>query len=459
MASDCAICMEMLNDKDARQLPCHPSHVFCYQCLFKYAESNSIRYGDNFPCPICKTEVVWPKNGVESFKKIFFRRTISENDLQVKLMNEKKRTLFEKQKNLDTLNEETNELMKMILRKQNEVEKNLNEFYKEKLNSLIEIDKKLIDLNKKDITRGLNQLEVLSREDIERDLKESLKNLSKDKVTVERKSSEIELCTITQTKDEDPTFQYGLVQQGPHNIIGGNYCFFLQTISGFYEFSNSNALLYDSVNYSSANISNDSSLYVFKNDDNDIMNSNIFKWDKETKKFHSCLKIPSNISEINLNDFVYFRHKNDLIFYDVKTFKIYRQSIYDQFKNSCHTKFINGYWFILKNNYDFRYYSMNNLYKTRNYQGHNILIFIINDKILLRKNIINELRNGKILFCNEKYVFLLDFNNKSAKAYPHKNLFQEGQLIAHFQSDTEIHFCILSNVTHGTQYLMKCYKF
>ncbi|CAD5114567.1 DgyrCDS3676 [Dimorphilus gyrociliatus] len=439
MASDCAICMESLNDKDVRQLPCHSSHLFCYQCLFKYAESNRIRFGDSLPCPICKTEIVWPKNGVESLKRVFLRRSLSESDFGSMLANERRKTLQERKKNFDLLEEQTNYLIKKLLDKKACIEQQLNRFYDEKIENLERLEKEAEELNNTQLI-DLPNLGKLSKEDRERDLNISIKDILRQKISVEKRNSHSELCKVTYSKEEEPAFQYGLVQQGPHYIIGGNYCFFLQTVSGFYECSNSNALLYDAINFSSANISNDSSLFTFTQDETALLHSQICKWDKNTKLFYKYPTTGASIDEIDWDDFVYFRHKNDIIIYDIRSAKLVRQPLYDQFKNSCHTKFKNGTWFILKNGYDFRYYPMKNLITTRNYQGHNVLIQIQDGKISIRQDIINELRNGKILFSNEKYVFLLDENLKSAKAYLQKNLFREGQLKAHFQSLTEIHF-------------------
>lgn len=65
---ECPICQD--NIENGRRLPCHSKHIFCGKCLKRFARFLKIKAGSQFYCPLCQTQIVWPKNGIKSFDRI-----------------------------------------------------------------------------------------------------------------------------------------------------------------------------------------------------------------------------------------------------------------------------------------------------------------------------------------------------------------------------------------------------
>ena len=70
--TECPICTESM--VDPRQLPC--IHTFCLKCLDQLWKDK--QPGVRVPCPLCRTEVVIPVEGVSSLPKNFFIEKLVE---------------------------------------------------------------------------------------------------------------------------------------------------------------------------------------------------------------------------------------------------------------------------------------------------------------------------------------------------------------------------------------------
>ncbi|XP_059067120.1 uncharacterized protein LOC131858127 [Cryptomeria japonica] len=72
--SECSICTEPFQvGDDARQLPCHESHIFHARCLVQWLERRNT-------CPICRTRLLRPINGSpDSESEEFITSTTSNN--------------------------------------------------------------------------------------------------------------------------------------------------------------------------------------------------------------------------------------------------------------------------------------------------------------------------------------------------------------------------------------------
>ncbi|CAD5112370.1 unnamed protein product [Dimorphilus gyrociliatus] len=63
----CSLCSDSWLNNIPRCLPCENNHIFCSDCLLEFANSNNIKNGDNFFCPVCNEKHTWPEDGVEAF--------------------------------------------------------------------------------------------------------------------------------------------------------------------------------------------------------------------------------------------------------------------------------------------------------------------------------------------------------------------------------------------------------
>lgn len=72
----CYICNEVF--KDPRLLECY--HTFCFACIEEYLEANS--RGNEFKCPLCKTDTKVPENGASDFERNCFVGDIRESDAE-----------------------------------------------------------------------------------------------------------------------------------------------------------------------------------------------------------------------------------------------------------------------------------------------------------------------------------------------------------------------------------------
>ena len=78
--TECSICTETM--VDPRVLPC--IHTFCFKCLDQLWKEPGVKV----PCPLCRTEVVIPVEGVSGLPKNFFVEKLVEAQKMTETENE-----------------------------------------------------------------------------------------------------------------------------------------------------------------------------------------------------------------------------------------------------------------------------------------------------------------------------------------------------------------------------------
>jgi len=87
----CNICLEDIEDNKIVSLICHPSHIFCYDCIFDWYKEikNSINNHNNYShkniCPICRKNGGFlpihsnytPIKGINIFSKVNTSKSIN----------------------------------------------------------------------------------------------------------------------------------------------------------------------------------------------------------------------------------------------------------------------------------------------------------------------------------------------------------------------------------------------
>lgn len=73
----CGLCSDSWLNNQPRWLPCENNHIFCSNCLLEFANSNNIKSGDNFFCPVCNEKHTWGEDGIDAFGAVNNEQSMS----------------------------------------------------------------------------------------------------------------------------------------------------------------------------------------------------------------------------------------------------------------------------------------------------------------------------------------------------------------------------------------------
>ncbi|CAD5112373.1 unnamed protein product [Dimorphilus gyrociliatus] len=152
----CPICRSAWLDRQPRCLPCKVMHIFCSECLEEVGHQYELKFGDKFPCPICRKEHTWPEDGVNSFsvltpfvqcKTVYDNKkegpslielntsSTAENDykhLEKQILAELEELDKDRKREFDSLNNQTKNLSILIQSRKDYLQNELDDFFTNK---------------------------------------------------------------------------------------------------------------------------------------------------------------------------------------------------------------------------------------------------------------------------------------------------------------------------------------
>lgn len=148
---DCPVCFNSNENLVYRRLPCHPTHIFCSSCLNKVYKLRSYTKKGNFPCPLCKMDINWGENGIESFKIVQWILT-PEEDLKRKLENILVELKIAHKKQLREIEKDGENLMEIMDNKLKILQEKINSYYYEKRLKFLNLMEEINELEQKKLS-------------------------------------------------------------------------------------------------------------------------------------------------------------------------------------------------------------------------------------------------------------------------------------------------------------------
>lgn len=179
----CSFCLVSWIGQNPRCLPCKESvHIFCSDCLEKFARHNRLKIGETLHCPVCDFAHSWTNDGVLGFPRL----TIFDKLQTGEKFNRNERVYME---NI-SLNKEKSEIEKAIISaikntslEEDEIFKKVHDTFKIRISDMQEIKEKLIkeiidyyndrETNLKEIIKEFEAIELFSDKIGENEFKEN----------------------------------------------------------------------------------------------------------------------------------------------------------------------------------------------------------------------------------------------------------------------------------------------
>lgn len=400
---ECSICLKFPKLKDIRKLPCHKDRIFCLKCLQKKLPNNA----DSFQCLICDKR--FPYSSKIGFNLFALRDVIGT--LRSILINDINRAI---------------ENLKVT-------EKKIKKNYNQPLQNLCDSIKKEHDILKLEIEDFLdkknNNLEYL---------------ISKINLNVKESGDE---WKKRQLWDIENVSNY--LDGENELLITSNLNIFRNTLFTIYNYEIPSEIIEKKIKYIDKSFTHNSTFYLF------CSNGFYYTFNKGKIKAHQCMKF-IDIAQDKKGRF-YFLERIDTNSYNIyllqestgnfKKLKVNNRLIFDRSKMII---------FIFNNEIIFYNPNSHSLEINQELQDNQIvydrrmiqpnLILVINDsikiisfesfllssitipitrhktEISLRENIIDELKNGKILLCSENFIYVYNSLTQTAVSFPKNNL-------------------------------------
>ncbi|CAD5114582.1 unnamed protein product [Dimorphilus gyrociliatus] len=436
----CPICLMNLENMEYRRLPCHYTHIFCTVCLNKLLKDRL--KCDGFACPLCKFQMSFPDRGIDSFKKMDVKKSIKGNlilNVEAELDRLKKQEKYDMSR-LDRFFDN----VLLIVRNERKL---LKGEYTE-----------IVEKRRSQLGNILNDLSSLPNND-EKKLKETIEHLdeiSQQNVTIDLDTSRCEGWRILYSEYEKPDSSYQKKVDHLQHFFGAKNFFYALTQKGIIEFNkDSHNTSYIDINFNCFELSTDKEMFgLSKLPRNDY---SVFKFHGISKVFMKLLtKKTWKIS--NPYHTLCYILGFDLILFDTITNEIIFKKDFFSSNIYSYREKKDGMFYLLRSDLDLSFCKIVDMLKISCFRGEKVAVTIIDKKISLRNDIIKEMVNGKLFLRNKDYVFLLNSENQTAKAYPHKNIFKDGSIWHYVQTESQISFSILKNFESFSEISVKCYN-
>lgn len=459
----CPICSDYLNDKNSRYLPCNPHHIICLKCLNNL--SKFIKYGCIFYCPICKTKIKWPEDGINSFNMNFNdKRLININnkidyhfngdedieffiknfieDLLIKLQTIKENEL----KELNKLDNQVNDLINIIKDQRNLLKEELEIFFSNKtikINELIKNAKLLLSNYNLNKFKFNDNLLIMNIKEMKTKLITNRKEMVNEQAIFKPivNTNNLEIGRILSPYSDQPTHENSTLFKGfiCKSLSFTNDTHYALIVHGsqdrLHNVKTGEKIIKFNAKVTSASLGKNNNIYIMiKCKSNEISVGRINCEIKKTEWF--CIKdqlmtyfiesdwIKNNICFIENNNFWIYDDNDKSLKYrqfnqNITDFHIFNDKIYLLF----HDKTIE----CLETKTDL----------IINYDTETG-----NKDLSIRLDIINKLINGYVLLTNATGIYLVSTHTYTAIFYRHERIFNYGRILSYSLNKDEIVFCI-----------------
>lgn len=463
---ECAICLENLSPTtENRRLPCHWSHVFCISCLNNIIERRN--YADYFTCPVCQTNIKYPEGGIEAFRKIDIKMNCMDN-YQLEINNEKERLKSKRKLEIDNLYDKVKCVKQSIDNERNNKTREIHKYYanmEQNYNNLQDDIEKYKNLEKNSSNSVQNRKLITFKEKITCSVD---KNLNKDiNLNILDDANHLKLGKIFFQHEENPYNEYYRNMPENYTVSRGINCFYIFYDKDFFEWNNNGYNRFNGIKVTDSNINYLNDFYVYQLSPlNNHENGTIFKWDNHDKSFKTFYRKNDNENNKSFNndedDYgndVCFVSKTNLILLNTNSGRLTIINLHYDLSCWIMKCVEDDYLYFLRDGINLQYYVISQLKTGKMLFGNNILIDVIYEKLSIKYDLIKEItKNKKILLTNQQFVFILNPDNKSAKAYPQRNVFKEGILKTYFMDDKHIHFSVLCSNLQTNYCLVKTFE-
>lgn len=278
----------------------------------------------------------------------------------------------------------------------------------------------------------------------------------------ESEEKEQETCLTSVDMLNDSVYEYSFEVNNSHLLFGGKDRFLVICNNNLYEIKNGLFHKYKIMKFRSIDLNKDGILYGMNTKLKSHEFPRFYEWDYEDKEFKEN-KTNFIVNTYKANSAVLFIEDEYVILFDTKLKNFKRAEYFWTVLNCNDKKIADSSIYVLREETDLRQYDLQSIdFELKDLEhadtlGEFLKVHVISREVSILKDIIEPIKAGKFLLRNDQYVFIMDHKNNSAKAYPHKNIFREGQIRAYYITDTEITFCLLKSFYPIWKFLVKSF--
>lgn len=444
----CPICFSTFGRITSRYLPCHETHIFCDSCIDKLPKRGLI--SKEFDCPLCKSAVKLPKKGVQGLKRYRENVQILEKKIDlVERINDLKK--LDKRK-MESILKELDDFVDLCISKKHEVIQICLIKTLDKISVLEDILRRPLELS--ETLAKSTQLQVLNT--VRKDLEDSLKNpfqpvglyrIKQFRPQVKLNSKPVHLLRSYKSSFAPEHLRDEYFSENLQYIIRGGKKMPLQTVPEKYKrfLINCKLILY------TEHSSNDVLQLMLDEHIKDNTLYFIFEW-KSCKAFKVYPKSENKLT--NLAFVMLFRRFDDIYLVNEKKEICFRRYFLYSKDHIIIHKFSNSILYVYKSPKtdvedglaELSYCDVALINKEPEFIGKPSAVNMISEHETSLKSIANDIINGGLFMSTDKYIFIINEKDYSAKAYKQEYLFGTYLVIDYIRESNEIKEFLLTNI-------------